>query len=364
MPPASRQVELDGVSTRAVFGVRDSNLRALERATGTELSARGSTVTVQGEDAVVEGTAALVVELAELVAEGVRLKGPDLEIAARLVLETAGLTLRQVLVEQAVHPSDGKRVLARTTTQGIYLEAVRRRDIVFGIGPAGTGKTYLAVALALQYLHDRSVRRIVLTRPAVEAGERLGFLPGDLIEKVDPYLRPLHDALHDLTGAEHTASLFERGQLEIAPLAFMRGRTLNDSFIILDEAQNTTPEQMKMFLTRMGLNSKVVVTGDVTQVDLPHGRLSGLDRGHPVRQERRRAPRSRDEDRAGLRALRGGGRAGRRLVKAMVVGSPAGSEDLAERLAPLFEELGRSLGKSGCTLSVMLTDDAGIARYN
>jgi phosphate starvation-inducible PhoH-like protein len=276
MPLASRQVQIDAAATRTVFGVRDSNLQALGRATGAELSARGNTVTVQGTDEAADKAVGLVTELAELVADGVRLKGADLEVAARLVVETPRLSLRQILIEQAVHPTEGRRVLARTSTQSIYLEAVRRRDIVFGIGPAGTGKTFLAVALALQHLQDRSVRRIVLTRPAVEAGERLGFLPGDLVDKVDPYLRPLHDALHDLSGPEQAASLFERGQVEVAPLAFMRGRTLNESFIILDEAQNTTPEQMKMFLTRMGLNSKVVVTGDITQVDLPHGRPSGL----------------------------------------------------------------------------------------
>ena len=272
----SRQVEIDSASTRSVFGVRDSNLRAIAEATGAQLAARGNTVHVSGEEPAASRAAGLVAELAELVADGVRLRGPDLEVAARLVAGSGDLTLRRILIDQAVHPAEGRRVLARTPTQSVYLEAIRHRDIVFGIGPAGTGKTYLAVALALQALHDRSVRRIVLTRPAVEAGERLGFLPGDLVEKVNPYLRPLHDAIHDLAGPDLAATLLERNSLEVAPLAFMRGRTLNDSFIILDEGQNTTPEQMKMFLTRMGLNSKVVVTGDVTQVDLPAGRPSGL----------------------------------------------------------------------------------------
>jgi phosphate starvation-inducible PhoH-like protein len=167
-------------------------------------------------------------------------------------------------------------VLPRSATQRAYIQAIRHHDIVFGIGPAGTGKTYLAVGLALQALRERAVRRIVLTRPAVEAGEKLGFLPGDLVEKVNPYLRPLHDAIHDLADGDLARTLIDRGDLEVAPLAFMRGRTLNDSFIILDEAQNTTHDQMKMFLTRMGLGSRMVVTGDVTQVDLPPGKISGL----------------------------------------------------------------------------------------
>ncbi len=274
--PSPIRVELDESSARSVFGVRDANLRALERATGTRLSARGGSVGIEGPVQASQAVASLLQELATLIERGLSPRPQDLEAAARLVVSSPGLTLSKLLIEQAVAPTDRRRLLARTPTQQAYVHAIRGHDMVFGIGPAGTGKTYLAVAMALESLKERSVRRIVLTRPAVEAGERLGFLPGDLAQKINPYLRPLHDAIHDLADSDLAQQLLERGDLEVAPLAFMRGRTLNDAFIILDEAQNTTPEQMKMFLTRMGFNSKVVVTGDPTQTDLPEGKASGL----------------------------------------------------------------------------------------
>ncbi|MEM7249467.1 MAG: PhoH family protein [Acidobacteriota bacterium] len=272
----ARRVELDGDRVLPVLGVHDANLKALERVTGVELSARGQVVTARGEEQAVEQASALLTELEELVGSGIKLRTQDLALAAGQVLEQPGLRLKDVLVDQAIQPGEGRRVLARTSTQRAYIEAVRSHDIVLGIGPAGTGKTCLAVAAALAAYRARRCRRILLTRPAVEAGERLGFLPGDMVEKVDPYLRPLHDAIRDLAGEEQGGALLERGGLEVAPLAFMRGRTLADSFIILDEAQNTTPDQMKMFLTRMGMGSRMVVTGDITQVDLPSGVPSGL----------------------------------------------------------------------------------------
>jgi phosphate starvation-inducible protein PhoH and related proteins len=216
------------------------------------------------------------------VKEGAVFKNGDLNSLLRVVTADPDVTLR-ALFDSGKQRSFGKKVLApKTATQRRYLEAIERNDLVFGIGPAGTGKTYLAVAMAIQALISKRVSRIILTRPAVEAGERLGFLPGSLQEKIDPYLRPLYDALYDMLDAEKVEKLVERASIEVAPLAFMRGRTLNDSFIILDEAQNTTQEQMKMFLTRQGFNSKMVVTGDLTQMDLPTGRRSGLLDGFEI----------------------------------------------------------------------------------
>ncbi|MFT7599977.1 MAG: phosphate starvation-inducible PhoH-like protein [Acidimicrobiales bacterium] len=254
-----------------LLGERDEYLRVIESSFDAVIHVRGNEISIDGPDA---KPASKVIEELVLVVE----KGQTLESAAvKRAIEMVGHDIRpsEVLTDRILTTSRGKAVRPKTAGQKLYIDAIRRNIITFGVGPAGTGKSWLAVACAVQSLHAKEVERILLTRPAVEAGERLGYLPGDLMSKVDPYLRPLYDALHDMVGAEGTAKMLEKGTVEVAPLAFMRGRTLNDSFIILDEAQNTTPEQMKMFLTRIGFNSKVVVTGDQTQVDVPGGR-SGL----------------------------------------------------------------------------------------
>ncbi|MFN2267937.1 MAG: PhoH family protein, partial [Desulfonatronovibrio sp.] len=207
---------------------------------------------------------------------GYRVNNQDVEAAIRILEDDPNADLKKVFKKEVFIVSNKKTIVPKSATQRQYLQAIKSRDLVFGVGPAGTGKTYLAVAVAVSFLTQKLVKRIILTRPAVEAGEKLGFLPGDMMEKVNPYLRPLYDALHDMLDFRKVQEMLETGVIEVAPLAFMRGRTLNDSFIILDEAQNTTPEQMKMFLTRMGLGSKAVVTGDVTQVDLPGTSISGL----------------------------------------------------------------------------------------
>ena len=215
-------------------------------------------------------------QLADLVSDGYVLSKGDVKCAAQLVADDAAVDLREYLGKRPVRPSSKRQVNPKSLNQRRYLDAIENHDVVLGVGPAGTGKTYLAMAEAVAFLSAKRVSRIVLARPAVEAGEKLGFLPGDLQEKVNPYLRPLYDALHDMLDAERVHRLLDRGVIEIAPLAFMRGRTLNDAFVVLDEAQNTTPEQMKMFLTRLGFGSKAVVTGDITQIDLPTGCNSGL----------------------------------------------------------------------------------------
>jgi phosphate starvation-inducible PhoH-like protein len=235
---------------------------------------RGNELTLDADDdGAVERARSVVEELAQLVAEGVSV-GPQTVDAVAGVLTADGRAVD--VLHDVVWMHRGNKVTPKTIVQKRYVDAIRSNTVTFGIGPAGTGKTYLAIALAVAALQEREVARIILTRPAVEAGERLGFLPGDLLAKVDPYLRPLFDALHDMLDAERLASYMDKGMVEVAPLAFMRGRTLNDSFIILDEAQNTTPEQMQMFLTRLGFGSKVVVTGDITQIDLPRDHRSGL----------------------------------------------------------------------------------------
>jgi len=254
-------------------GMADGVLDTLRERLHCTIRLRGNQLTLEGDDRHVEEAREVIDELVELV-EGGHQIGSHTVDAVLGALE-ADQDVRDVF-DDVVWRHRGKQIAPKTVTQKAYVDAIRKRTVTFGIGPAGTGKTYLAMALAVAALHERQVARIILTRPAVEAGERLGFLPGDMLAKVDPYLRPLFDALYDMLDPERANTYMERGTIEVAPLAFMRGRTLNDSFIILDEAQNTSPEQMQMFLTRLGFGSKVVVTGDVTQVDLPRDQASGL----------------------------------------------------------------------------------------
>jgi phosphate starvation-inducible PhoH-like protein len=265
----------DGVE--ALFGSYDENLRFIESLARVRLSTQGQDLLVAGDAAGVARVEHLVGKLLVLQKGGYRLSNGDVKTAAELLMQDPAADLREYFLKSTLRPSGGRRVVtAKSVNQKKYIEAIDRFDIVFGVGPAGTGKTYLAMAQAVSYLLAKRVNRIILARPAVEAGEKLGFLPGDLQEKVNPYLRPLYDALYDMMDDERAERLIERGTIEIAPLAFMRGRTLNDAFVILDEAQNTTTEQMKMFLTRLGFGSKAVVTGDITQIDLPIGKTSGL----------------------------------------------------------------------------------------
>lgn len=273
----SKVVLADSEEALAVAGSHDANLRLIEREVGARIGARGSEIRVQGSPAQVERATELLRELVKLVRLGHPITPGEVEYAARSVASgRAGAG--EVVFSDVVLVSDrGKPVKPHTQTQREYVEAIAHSDLTFAVGPAGTGKTYLAMAMAVQALRERQVARIILTRPALEAGERLGFLPGDIQAKVDPYLRPLFDALYDMMDLEKARRMLERGNIEVAPLAFMRGRTLNESFIILDEAQNTTREQMKMFLTRLGYGSKAVVTGDITQTDLPPGQVSGLN---------------------------------------------------------------------------------------
>ena len=254
-------------------GIGDGVLKALRDRLNCTILLRGNRLTIEGDDTKVAEARAVVDELVELV-EGGHEIGPTTIDAVLGALDQAE-DIREIF-DDVVWRHRGKKIAPKTVTQKAYVDAIRTHTITFGIGPAGTGKTYLAIALAVRALSEREVGRIILTRPAVEAGERLGFLPGDVLAKVDPYMRPLFDALYDTMEPDRLTAYLERGTVEVAPLAFMRGRTLNDSFIILDEAQNTTPEQMQMFLTRLGFGSKVVVTGDVTQVDLPREQASGL----------------------------------------------------------------------------------------
>ena len=260
----------------SLFGTRDENIRLIESGLGVHTQLVDSNLEIEGEAENVSRAETILEDYNALVREGHVFNNGDLNSYLRVVTLDPEVSLRG-LVYSGKQRNFGKKVLApKTVNQRRYLEAIERNDLVFGIGPAGTGKTYLAVAMAISALMNKQVARIVLTRPAVEAGERLGFLPGTLQEKVDPYLRPLYDALHDMLDSERVEKLLERNVIEVAPIAFMRGRTLSDSFIILDEAQNSTPEQMKMVLTRQGFNSKMVVNGDITQIDLPSGRRSGL----------------------------------------------------------------------------------------
>ncbi|MCM3698546.1 PhoH family protein [Paenibacillus macerans] len=260
----------------ALFGPQDAFLKLIEEHLRAGIVLRESEITIRGEQHEAEKVEQLFEVLLELIRNGYVLTERDVLYAIELAKDFRADQLLDLYKGEIAVTYRGKPIRVKTIGQKHYVTTIKKRDIVFGIGPAGTGKTYLAVVLAIAALKEGTVKRIILTRPAVEAGESLGFLPGDLQEKVDPYLRPLYDALYDVMGPEQTAKALERGLIEIAPLAYMRGRTLDDSFIILDEAQNTTPEQMKMFLTRLGFGSKMVITGDVTQIDLPKGKKSGL----------------------------------------------------------------------------------------
>lgn len=259
-----------------ILGAGDEHIQFLEEKYGVAIHTRGGLVTVDGDEQAVEAVESILVNLQKVVQKGMSLSLKDVQSAAQMADKGTINYLGDLYDEEITKDAYGKAIRAKTMGQRLYVHQIKNNDLVFGIGPAGTGKTFLAVVMAAKSLRAGQVKKIVLTRPAVEAGESLGFLPGDLKEKVDPYLRPLYDGLHHVLGAEHTARLIERGVIEIAPLAYMRGRTLEDAFVILDEAQNTTHAQMKMFLTRLGFGSKMVVTGDKTQIDLPRGAKSGL----------------------------------------------------------------------------------------
>jgi phosphate starvation-inducible PhoH-like protein len=274
---AVRKIKLrEGINTASLFGRHDQHLKLIEDELEVRIAARGEEIAIEGEDEAVRVAEAVLSDLAELTCDGYELRAEDVTLALRAFRRNQDAPLRDLLLSTVPIPTKKRFVAPKTGTQKAYIEAIDKFDIVIGIGPAGTGKTYLAMAMAVAALVNKQVSRIILARPAVEAGEKLGFLPGDIYAKVNPYLRPLYDALYDMMDVERANRLVERGEIEIAPLAYMRGRTLNDSFIILDEAQNATAEQMKMFLTRLGFNSKAVVTGDITQVDLPGDRTSGL----------------------------------------------------------------------------------------
>ena len=268
-----KAIELDNAVAAELAGSEDSILRTLESHLDCDVFLRGNVLTLDGDASAVEAASAVVRELSELIEQGHEIAPGTIEAVSRALDEHESPS---EILEDVVWRHRATKVSPKSINQKRYVDSIRSNTITFGIGPAGTGKTFLAVALAAAALSRREVNRVILTRPAVEAGERLGFLPGDLMAKVDPYLRPLFDALHDMLDPERVSAHLERGVIEVAPLAFMRGRSLNDSFIILDEAQNTSPEQMKMFLTRLGFNSKMVVTGDITQIDLPREHDSGL----------------------------------------------------------------------------------------
>ena len=267
-------VPQEGIET--LFGSYDENLKHLESLFHVRIRTQGHDLLVEGESTDLDKVDRVVGQLSSLMQDGYKLSNSDVKTASDLVAQNESVDIRDHFLRGSLTPAGKRRVAPKSVNQRRYLDAIDQFDIVFGIGPAGTGKTYLAMAQAVAFLVAKKVSRIILARPAVEAGEKLGFLPGDLQEKVNPYLRPLYDALYDMLDVERVARYLERGTIEIAPIAFMRGRTLNDSFVILDEAQNTTSEQMKMFLTRLGFGSKAVITGDVTQIDLPTGRMSGL----------------------------------------------------------------------------------------
>ena len=275
-PARERFVAEDQNLANLLFGQQNRNLKQIERTLGVRIGSKGLELNIEGDPLAVALTRRLFDELYTLLREGYPLYPTDVDYAIRILSADSSARLRDIFLDTIFISARKKIISPKSLAQKGYIDAIRNNDIVFGIGPAGTGKTYLAMAMAVSFLTKKEVSRIVLVRPAVEAGEKLGFLPGDLAEKVNPYLRPLYDALYDMMDFEKGQALIATGVVEVAPLAFMRGRTLNDAFVILDEAQNTTAEQMKMFLTRLGFGSRAVITGDVTQIDLPAGRPSGL----------------------------------------------------------------------------------------
>jgi len=261
---------------RLLFGERDQHIKLIEKMQKVKISVRGNHISLSGESLDVDLTEKLLVQLYSLIEKGYPVFSTDIDFALRILTENRSTHLEDIFLDRVFISSKKRIITPKSIAQKQYIDAIRKYDMVFGIGPAGTGKTYLAMAMAVAYLMDKKVNRIVLTRPALEAGEKLGFLPGDLADKINPYLRPLYDALYDMMDFDKAMDLTTKGIIEVAPLAFMRGRTLNDSIVILDEAQNTTSEQMKMFLTRLGFGSKAIITGDVTQTDLPSDKTSGL----------------------------------------------------------------------------------------
>jgi len=317
----------DNALLRNLLGEHDKHLKQIERLTAVHAGARGNVLSLSGEATAVHLVKNLLVQLYALLEKGYPLFAPDINYAHRILSEDGSVSLEKIFLDKVFISSKKRLITPKSIAQKLYIDAIRNYDMVFGIGPAGTGKTYLAMAMAVAALMEKKVSRIALARPAVEAGEKLGFLPGDLAEKVNPYLRPLYDALFDMMDVDKATALMHKGIIEVAPLAFMRGRTLNDAFVILDEAQNTTSEQMKMFLTRLGFGSKAVITGDVTQIDLPQEKMSGLIEAerilrksgsigfvhfseldvvrHPLVQEVIRAYNHLDRTRAGVR-VRGG----------------------------------------------------------
>jgi len=279
----TKRVSFDDVGAfQALVGELSGNIKQIEKSLSLSISIRGNTLAITGSPPNDDIAERLLKQLYPLARQGYPISKTDIDQGVRLLSQNVEAKLKDLLTE-TVFTSPGKRpITPKTPQQKAYVKSIQTHDIVFGIGPAGTGKTYLAMAMAMAAFGKKQLRRIILARPAVEAGEKLGFLPGDLYEKVNPYLRPLYDALHDMIDFEKATRMIERGDIEVAPLAFMRGRTLNDSFVILDEAQNTTSEQMKMFLTRLGYSSKAVITGDITQVDLPEGTRSGLVEAYEI----------------------------------------------------------------------------------
>lgn len=266
----------NNIFLKNLFGVHDTNLKLIERLSGVKLSVSDNQITVLGNSTSIFVIKNLLTQLYDIIESGYPLYTADIDYAYRILSEDKAVDLKKIFLDTVFISSKKRIITPKSIAQKLYIDSIRKYDMIFGIGPAGTGKTYLAMAMAVSALMEKKVNRIALARPAVEAGEKLGFLPGDLSEKVNPYLRPLYDALFDMIDFDKASAMIQKGIIEVAPLAFMRGRTLNDSFVILDEAQNTTSEQMKMFLTRLGFGSKAVITGDVTQIDIPSDKVSGL----------------------------------------------------------------------------------------